>query len=162
MPVFYLAFLHLGVADAFSAHPTAAYHMDEQYSMPGATVWKAVADILTQGISNIEPSARIAALVGVVLGVILEFWRILSRNRFPLSPVGIGLGFIIQFHTCLSMFLGAFLFWVIAKCFPKSESKVNEVVVQNQEPISAGLVAGGALMGIVVTVAAVWLPKAGH
>jgi uncharacterized oligopeptide transporter (OPT) family protein len=29
---------------------------------------------------------------------------------------------------------------------------MNQVVVQNQEPISAGLIAGGALMGILVMV----------
>jgi hypothetical protein len=30
---------------------------------------------------------------------------------------------------------------------------MNQVVVQNQEPICAGLIAGGALMGIAVAVA---------
>jgi len=81
-----------------------------------------------------------------------------TKNRFPLSAVAIGLGFIIQFHTCLSMFAGSFLFWVAEKLFSSKESTVNQVVVQNQEPICAGLIAGGALMGIAVAVAELFLP----
>jgi hypothetical protein len=34
---------------------------------------------------------------------------------------------------------------------------MNRVVVQNQEPICAGLIAGGALMGIVVAVAELFI-----
>ncbi len=163
VPVFYLVFLQLHVNEAFSPDLTATYSLNaDNYPMPAATVWKAVADVLTQGISHIKQSAQVAALVGVILGVLLELWRMLSKNRFPLSPVGIGLGFIIPFHTCLSMFVGAFLFWIFEKCYPNPDSKVNEVVVQNQEPISAGLVAGGALMGIVVAVAELFVSEAGH
>jgi uncharacterized oligopeptide transporter (OPT) family protein len=83
-----------------------------------------------------------------------------TNNRFPLSPVAIGLGFIIHFHTCLSMFAGALLFWAVEQLFSSKESKVNQVVVQNQEPICAGLIAGGALMGIAVAVADLFLPGA--
>jgi hypothetical protein len=36
---------------------------------------------------------------------------------------------------------------------------MNQVVVQNQEPICAGLIAGGALMGIAVAVADLLLAK---
>jgi len=124
----------------------------DQFPMPAATVWKAVADVLTEGLANIKPSARLAALVGIVLGLLLEWWRLGSKNRFPLSPVGIGLGFVIPFHTCLSMFLGSFIFWAFEK-FSKKGSPASRIVVENQEPISAGLIAGGALMGIAVAVA---------
>lgn len=43
--------------------------------------------------------------------------------------------------------------------FSRRESRVNQVVVQNQEPISAGL-AGSALMGIAVQVAELFLSGA--
>ena len=74
----------------------------------------------------------------------MEVWRLATKNRFPLSAVAIGLGFIIQFHTCLSMFAGSLFFWVMEKIYSSRESRVNQVVVQNQEPICAGLIAGGA------------------
>lgn len=158
VPVFYLIFLKLPVAQTFSAHPDATAAIDfEQYPFPSATVWKAVADILAQGLHHIKPSAQVAVIVGAVLGLFLEVLRLRTKNRFPLSPVGIGLGFVIPFHTCFSMFLGSFLFWLAEKRFPEKESRINEVIVQNQEPICAGLIAGGALMGIVVAVAAVLL-----
>ena len=115
--------------------------------MPSATVWKLVADVLTQGIEKIPPSARIAALAGIALGLILEWLRLGTKNRFPLSPVGIGLGFVIHFHTCLSMFLGAFLFWLVEKLYRSKDSKVNQVVVQNMEPICGLIAGGGALDG---------------
>jgi uncharacterized oligopeptide transporter (OPT) family protein len=154
VPVFYLVFLRLSPEQAFSPTTTAAYQIDaEQYPMPAATIWKGVADVLTQGIDKIPPLARIAVLVGIAAGLLLESIRLLSKNRFPLSPVGIGLGFVIPFHTCLSMFIGSFIFWVIEKCYSNKESRMNQVVVQNQEPICAGLIAGGALMGIAVAVA---------
>jgi hypothetical protein len=51
------------------------------------------------------------------------------------------------------MFLGAFLFWFCDWGWSK-QSKVHQVVVGNQEPICAGVIAGGALMGIAAALAA--------
>jgi uncharacterized oligopeptide transporter (OPT) family protein len=84
-----------------------------------------------------------------------------SKNRFPLSPVAIGLGFLIPFFTCLSIFIGSLVFWLAEKLFSSKESRINQVVVQNQEPICAGLIAGGALMGIIVAVADLFLAPPG-
>lgn len=154
VPVFYMVFLNVSWSEVFDPGLTTTYHIDaENYPMPAATVWKAVADVLTEGLEHIPPSARMAALVGIVLGLILEGLRMGTRNRFPLSPVGIGLGFVIPFSTCLSMFIGSFIFWLAGVIYPHRESKVNQVVVQNMEPICAGLIAGGALMGIAAAVA---------
>ena len=55
------------------------------------------------------------------------------------------------------MFAGSFFFWVMEKLYSNRESRVNQVVVQNQEPICAGLIAGGALMGIALAVADLFL-----
>jgi hypothetical protein len=43
------------------------------------------------------------------------------------------------------------------KLYSSPESRVNRVVVKNQEPICAGLIAGGALMGIALAVADLFL-----
>jgi uncharacterized oligopeptide transporter (OPT) family protein len=158
IPVFYLVFLKLPPSDLVATELSASYAMDAKYAMPAATVWKAVADVLAEGIHMIKPSAQYAALAGILIGIALEVWRMITNNRFPLSPVAIGLGFIIHFNTCLSMFTGSFLFWGAAKLFSSKESRVNQVVVQNEEPICAGLIAGGALMGIAVAVADLFLP----
>lgn len=159
IPIFYLVFLKLPASDLFATQLSVPYELDAaKYPMPAATIWKAVADVLAEGVHMIKLSARYAAVVGILLGIGLELWRILTDNRFPLSPVAIGLGFIIPFNTCLSMFAGSFLFWAIERIYSNKESRVNQVVVQNQEPICAGLIAGGALMGIAVAVADLFLP----
>jgi uncharacterized oligopeptide transporter (OPT) family protein len=163
IPIFYLVFLKLPPDQLLATELTVPYELDAtKYPMPAATIWKAVADVLAEGLENIKPSAQYAALAGILIGIVLELWRMLTNNRFPLSPVAIGLGFIIPFSTCLSMFAGSFTFWVIERLYSSKESKVNQVVVQNQEPICAGLIAGGALMGIAVAVADLFLPAAGH
>jgi OPT family oligopeptide transporter len=163
IPAFYLVFLKMPPEQLLATELSVPYAVDaEKYPMPAATVWKAVADVLAEGIHTIKESAQYAALAGILVGMALELWRMLSQNRFPLSPVAMGLGFLIPFHTCLSMFVGSFLFWLVEKVFTSKESKVNQVVVQNQEPICAGLIAGGALMGIVVAVIDLFLPAAGH
>jgi hypothetical protein len=64
--------------------------------------------------------------------------------------VGIGLATVIPFNTCLAMFLGSFFFWLAGRTFKKPESTANRIIVQNQEPICGGVIAGGALMGIAV------------
>jgi putative OPT family oligopeptide transporter len=163
IPVFYLVFLKLPPSDLLALDLSVPYQLDaEKYAMPAATIWKAVADVLAEGLHKIKDTAKIAALAGILIGIALEIWRMVTKNRFPLSPVAIGLGFIIQFHTCLSMFAGAFLFWLVEMIYSSKESRMNQVVVQNQEPICAGLIAGGALMGIIVAVAELFLPAAGH
>ena len=68
----------------------------------------------------------------------------------------IGLGFIIQFHTCLSMFAGALLFWLVEMFFFSKESRMNQVVVQNQEPICAGLIVGQHRSGRLIFVIDLW------
>jgi uncharacterized oligopeptide transporter (OPT) family protein len=137
VPVFYLAFMPSGPAAMFDHHP-----------LPAASVWKAVAELLTQGLVNLKESARWAALFGALLGLALEATRIATKGRFWLSGVGVGLAAVIPFNTCFAMFLGSFLFWVAGRTFKRPESTANRVIVQNQEPICGGIIAGGALMGI--------------
>ncbi|MEZ4222831.1 MAG: OPT family oligopeptide transporter [Polyangiaceae bacterium] len=138
VPVFYLVFLRNGPENLIT----------EQYPMPAATIWKAVAEVLTKGLSNLEPSARWMALIGAILGLVLEAIRMVTKGRFWLSGVGIGLAFVIPFNTCFAMFVGAFLFWLAERLFKKEESTAHQVFVKNMEPTCAGLIAGGALMGI--------------
>lgn len=158
IPVFYLVFLKLPPRDLLAVELSAPFSFDEeQYPMPSAIVWKAVAEVLAAGLHNIKPTAQYAALAGILIGVFLEVWRMITSNRFPLSPVAVGLGFLIPFHTCLSMFAGSFLFWLAGKGFASDESAVNQLVVQNQEPICAGLIAGGSLMGIALAIADLFL-----
>jgi uncharacterized oligopeptide transporter (OPT) family protein len=140
VPVFYLVFL--------KGNPQGL--ITEQYPMPAATVWEAVARLLTKGLSELPVSAQVAALAGAVLGILLEVARLVTKGRFWLSGVGIGLAFVIPFNTCFSMFLGSFLFWLAARRWRDERRLRHQVFVRNLEPVCAGVIAGGALMGITV------------
>ncbi|MGB2985209.1 MAG: OPT family oligopeptide transporter [Phycisphaerae bacterium] len=122
--------------------------ISEQYPYPAATVWKAVAELLTKGLSELRTTALWATVIGAALGIVLEAIRMAAKGKFPLSAVGIGLAFVIPFQICLAMFFGSFIFWVIDKLWPKPKQRMNEVFVQNQESICAGIIAGAALIGV--------------
>jgi putative OPT family oligopeptide transporter len=143
VPVFYVVFLKSGYEGLIT----------EQSPMPSATVWAAVAQLLTQGIEQLKVSARWTALAGAILGIVLECLRFATKGRFWLSGVGVGLAAVIPFNNCLTMFLGSLFFWLAERNWRDARSLVNKLVVQNQEPICAGLIAGGALMGIAVMLA---------
>nr|MBP8261562.1 OPT/YSL family transporter [Verrucomicrobiota bacterium] len=147
VPVFYLVFLARGPENLVS----------DQYPMPSAVVWKAVAEILTRGLDQLAVSARWAALAGAVIGIGLELARLLTRGRFWLSGVGIGLAFVIPFYNSLSMFLGALFFWIASRKWRDTRRLLHRVFVENLEPVCAGVIAGGALMGILVTLVEVFL-----
>jgi putative OPT family oligopeptide transporter len=142
VPVFYYVFLRGNPAGLVS----------EQYPMPAASIWKAVAEVLTSGLSNLKESARWAALVGALLGIGLETIKIKTKGKFWLSGVGIGLAFVIPFNTCLAMFIGSFAFWICERYMKDPARFGHKVMVQNLEPVCAGVIAGGAITGIIVIV----------
>ncbi|OHB80644.1 MAG: hypothetical protein A2W31_04130 [Planctomycetes bacterium RBG_16_64_10] len=146
VPVFYLAFL--------KNNPDGL--INDKFPMPSAIVWKAVAEILTRGLSELPTTAMMAAGVGAALGVLFEYTKVWTKGRFPLSAVGIGLAFVIPFTTCLAMFLGSFFFfWLAGKVLRRKESLLYRILVENLEPVCAGVIAGGALMGIALAVLSV-------
>ncbi len=120
--------------------------------MPAALIWKGVAELLSGGVSSLPKTAAMAAIIGAILGITLEVARMASRGRFPLSPVGLGLGTVISWSNCFAMFLGAFVFWLAERVWRDAHSEGNRIVVPNQEPICAGIIAGGSLMGILTKV----------
>jgi len=142
VPVYYLVFLRNGPDQLIT----------DQYPMPSAIVWKSVSEVLTQGLSHLQVSARWLALVGGVLGIVLEIARLATKDRFWLSGVGIGLAAIIPFNTCLAMFLGSLFFWLMARYAKNEKAFAHRIFVKNLEPTCAGMIAGGALMGIVVII----------
>ncbi len=142
VPVFYALFLR--------GNPSGL--VSETFPMPAAIVWRAVAEILTKGLSELPQSAVAAAIIGGILGIVLEIVKLATRGRFPLSAIGISLAFVIPFTTCFAMFFGSFFFWVAGKSFNNKKGFFHRVFVENLEPVCAGGIAGGALMGIALMV----------
>jgi uncharacterized oligopeptide transporter (OPT) family protein len=125
--------------------------VSEKFPMPAANIWIAVSEVLMKGLSFLPPSARIAVGIGAVLGIAIEAANKRLRGRFPLSAMGLGLAFVIQFTDCLAMAVGAGLFWAIKRKYARREdSTVKKIFCDNQETVCAGVIAGGSLIGIVL------------
>ena len=87
--------------------------------------------------------------IAAFAALVMEVLRIRTKNRFPLSPLAIGLGVVVPPDSSLMMFLGALLFWVASRKYgSQPQSRGYAVWVDSQEPICAGLIAGAALIGI--------------
>lgn len=130
----------------------------DKFPMPAATVWEAVAKVLTQGISQLPTSVVWAVGVAVLVGIAFEVSRIVTRGRFPLSPVAMGLAFVINFQYSLAFFMGALFFWAMG-VGRRREGEPSNVFVENHEPMCAGLITGAALVGIADAVVTAFLLK---
>jgi uncharacterized oligopeptide transporter (OPT) family protein len=121
--------------------------------LPGAAIWKGVAEVLTKGLGNLHPSAQAAAAIGATLGIVIELLNKRSQGKFPLSGVGLGLGFVLRFADSWVMCLGTLLFWLAAKKFKDEKSLGYRTFVLNQETLSAGIIAGGSILGMALIIA---------
>ena len=140
VPVFYLMFR--GDVSLFTS---------DLMPMPAAQVWKAVAELLAKGFSSVHPTARWAMLLGAILGILMEWANLRMKGRFPLSGVGVGLATVVQFPDALSMSTGALFFWFMGRRL-KQGGGGHKVFVENRETLCAGIIAGGALIGIILIV----------
>ncbi len=135
----------------------------EQFPMPAVTIWRGVAEVLTEGLDKLPSSIKTAVIVASLAALAMEVLRIVSKNKLPLSPVAMGLAFVIDFRSSLCMFTGAFLFWLLGVGRVKEDKEEKEELtpdnlwVQNHEPICAGIIAGASLMGIADTMVTVFL-----
>ncbi|OGR73708.1 MAG: hypothetical protein A2X40_03130, partial [Elusimicrobia bacterium GWC2_65_9] len=139
VPVFYAIF-----------HGDISILMSDRLPMPGAQIWKAVAVVLTKGLSFLHPTAQLAIAVGAVIGLVIEVANQRTQGRFPVSGVGLGLAFVLKFSDSLSMALGAFLFWLAGKYFTDRKSLGFRALVDNQETVCAGAIAGGSIIGLIL------------
>jgi uncharacterized oligopeptide transporter (OPT) family protein len=141
---------------------------------PAALQWKGVAELLMGGIENLHPTMRAAVVIGALVGLAVEISKKLTKDRFPLSAMGLGLSFVLSFHDVWAMFLGSVLFWALQRKTkrweakraggPAAEGTPRElpspaprkpwfaIAAENTETICGGVIAGGALMGILVNV----------
>jgi len=152
-PLFFLLF------GLWHHDPAAGKSIEEtmvspQFSFPAALQWKGVSDLVTAvfgGGAGSLLSHSILWSMGIagVASLAMEFYRIRSRGRFPLSPLAIGLGVLVPPESTLMMFLGALFFWAMSRRYEERRDTTGwKLWVDTQEPICAGLIAGAALMGI--------------
>jgi len=144
VPLFFLLFLP---PDASGVRSTATI-VSEQFAMPGALQWKGVSEIIAKGISSLPTSAVVSMIVAAVSAAAIEIARIVTKGRFPLSAVSVGLGVVLPPEASFMMWVGALLFWWMGRKHKAPGSKGHDFWVEGCEPICAGLISGAALMGI--------------
>jgi len=139
VPVFYAIF-----------HNDISLFTSDKLPLPGAAVWKGVAEVLSKGLSFLHPTAQWAVLIGAIIGVLCEYINNKMKGKFPISGVGLGLAFVLRFTDSLAMAIGALIFWVARKKCKNPKSTSYRVLVDNQETACAGVIAGGSIIGIIL------------
>ncbi len=116
----------------------------ENFPAPAARVWASVAEMLAKGLDALPAGALWAMLVGAGIGVVLtltEEWAPRKYRRFIPSATGLGIAGIIPAFNSVSMFLGAFAAWLLAK-------RQTALAEAYTIPVSSGLIAGESLMAV--------------
>ncbi|MGZ5112774.1 MAG: OPT family oligopeptide transporter [Usitatibacter sp.] len=144
VPLFFLLFLP---PDANGVRSTATI-VSEQFAMPGALQWKGVAELITKGVNALPYSAVVSMIVAAVCAAAIEIAKIVTKGRFPLSAVAIGLGTVLPPEATLARWVGATMFWWMGRRHRAPGTKGHEIWVDGYESICAGLISGSALMGI--------------
>jgi OPT family oligopeptide transporter len=143
IPLFYLLFL----PPAADGTRSVATLLSDQFAMPAAVQWKGVADLIAKGLKSLPTSAVVSMVFAAFAATAIEVARIVTRSRFPLTAVSIGLGVVLPPEASLAMWLGALVFWWKGRLHQPGTSGHN-FWVEGCEPICAGLITGAALVGI--------------
>ena len=144
VPLFFLLFLQ---PDANGVRSVSTM-VSDNFAFPAALQWKGVAELIAKGFSALRDSAVVSMIVAAVAAAAIEIARIVTKGRFPLSAVSIGLGTVLPPEATLGMWAGAMIFWVMRRKYSAPGTPGNRFWVEGMEPICAGLISGSALMGI--------------
>ena len=144
VPLFFLLFLP---PDAHGVRSVSTM-VSDNFAFPAALQWKGVAELIAKGFSALPYSAVVSMMVAAVAAAAIEIARMITKGRFPLSAVSIGLGVVLPPESTFGMWAGAMLFWVMRRRYSTQGTKGNRFWVEGMETICAGLISGSALMGI--------------
>ena len=146
IPVFFLLFLP---PDANGVRDTGTI-ISDQFAFPAATQWKGVAELIGHGFNNLSHSAIISIIVAAFAAIVFEIASVISKGKFPISAISIGLGVVLPPEAVITMWIGAFVFWLMNKKYKNSppEHHGYRVWVDGMQAVAAGLLAGSALIGI--------------
>ena len=128
--------------------PDASVLGSEQFPAPAVQVWAGVSKAMTAGIGGLHPTAKTAALIGFLLGIVLALADRYTPKKYKVyvpSPSGLGIALVIPGSNAIAMFIGA----AIAELVRRRDAKLAERTVIS---ISSGLIAGESLMGIAVAI----------
>lgn len=119
----------------------------EAMNPPATNMWKATADLLTQGIHMLPRSAIWAIVIGAFIGVVLPVIEKIfpKAQRFLPSAMGLGLSWVVPFQNALSFAIGAGIVYLWQKLNRKNSDAFAV-------PIASGLVAGESLIAAFIAI----------
>ncbi|HZH76838.1 MAG TPA: OPT/YSL family transporter, partial [Archangium sp.] len=126
--------------------PSADMLGTEEFPAPSSLVWAGVSKMLVNGVTSLHSSARVGAVCGLALGIVLvllERWAPKKAKAYIPSASGLGLAIVIPGASSIAFFIGA----AIAEGLRRFKPKLAEATVL---PVSSGFIAGESLMGIAV------------
>ncbi len=125
--------------------PDASVLGSDRFPAPAAQTWRGVAEAMALGLSHMHPvklwAIAIGGLVGILLPVLSKLFP--KRAKWMPSPAGLGLAWTFHWYYGVLFFLGA----LIADIWQRRRAKQAEEFLF---PIASGIIAGGALMGVVL------------
>jgi OPT family oligopeptide transporter len=120
----------------------------EAFNPPATNMWKAVADLLTQGVHMLPETALWAIVIGGLLGMIIPVLEKLNPRAQPYLPsaMGLGLAWVVPFQNAFSFLIGA----LILTAWRKWNRKNSDTYTI---PVASGLVAGESLVAAFIAIA---------
>lgn len=128
----------------------------ESYNPPATNMWRAVAEVLAGGgLEQLPVSARLAIVIGAVVGVLIPLSAKLWPRATPYLPsaMGVGLAWVMQFKDAQAFAIGAIVVWVWGRINRKS---ADDFAI----PVASGFIAGESLAAAVVAILATLLALA--
>ncbi|MFT3711876.1 MAG: OPT family oligopeptide transporter [Archangium sp.] len=138
--------------------PTADVLGSKEFPAPSAMVWKNVSEMLVKGIEAVHPTARWAALCGLIVGTLLAIIEAKvpkAHKKWVPSASGLGIAMVLPAWNSIMMCIGAVAAEVARRKY--GEKKGDAMTM----PIGSGFVAGESLMGVAIKVAVAlgFMPK---
>jgi OPT family oligopeptide transporter len=119
----------------------------EAFNPPATYMWKAVADLLTQGVHMLPVTAIWAIVIGALVGVGLPVVGRLFPKAEPYLPsaMALGLSWVMVLQNTLSFAIGAVLVLVWKKLYRKA-AELYYI------PVASGLVAGESMVAALIAI----------
>ena len=115
-----------------------------EWPAPAVATWKAVAEVMAQGVGALPPLSLPAALIGGLAGIGLAVWQFRAPGawaRWAPSAAAMGLAFVIPAWIAFGLCLGAVLAEALRRLAPHWAAR--HVIA-----VAAGLVGGESLAGV--------------
>jgi len=102
-------------------------------------MWRAVAELLAGGgFDQLPPSAKMAIVVGALVGVCLPLLGKLLPKAAPYLPsaMGLGLSWVMVYSNCQAFAIGAVIVWIWTKLHARTADGYSVALASGSSPAS--------------------------